>query len=157
MEQMIPSAMVPGLVTISDKKGAMQNVFPIDALELIKSGEYTLVENGAVEAARMNANPLRSSHFGTNPDFVVAEVTGIAGAVIVAATEKSAEDIIAAGDQPDAVTEAAEAAAKAAADKLEADKKAAAAKAAEDAATEEAAKKLAQAAADKAKADAAKK
>ena len=163
MEQMIPNTVgpvtvVPGLVTVKakGKNGATQNVFAIDALELIRSGEYELVENGSVEAARLNANPLRSAYAGTNLDVVVAEVTGIAGGVVVATGADSADELRAAADQADAVTAQAEANAKAAAEKLEADKAAAAKKQAEDAATEEAAKKLAETAAAKAKANATK-
>lgn len=103
MEQMLPSAMVPGLVTIKDKKGKTQNVWPIDAKELIASGEYELVENGSAEAARLNVNPLRSGRAVADPDLVVAEIAGIAGGVVVAATPEDAEKLIDAGDNADRV------------------------------------------------------
>lgn len=103
-ENLIPSAMVPGLVTIKDKKGNMQNVYPVDAKELINSGEYELVENGAIEAARMAATPLRSGQAAGIPsDLIVAEVAGIAGGVVTANTPEEAEKIIADGDNADAV------------------------------------------------------
>lgn len=103
MEQLLPSAMVPGLVTIKDKKGKTQNVWPIDAKELIAGGEYTLVDNGSAEAARMNVNPLRSGRAVADPDLIIAEVAGIAGSVVVAATPEEAEKVIEAGDNADRV------------------------------------------------------
>lgn len=93
-ETLLPTAMVPGLVTVKDKEGRLQNVWPIDAKELINSGDFELVENGAIEAARMTANPLRSDRArGLQAGAVAAEVTGIAGAVVVAEDEKAAEKI----------------------------------------------------------------
>jgi hypothetical protein len=89
-ENLLPSAMVPGLVTIEDKDGNRQNVHPIDAKELIRSGDYTLVENGAVEAARIAATPLRSGMAAGIPDdMVVTEVSGIAGAVVTASPDEA--------------------------------------------------------------------
>lgn len=104
-ESLLPEV-IPGLVQIErtaaddkntgEKKGAVKNVFPIDAKELLASGDYRLVENGAVEAARMNANPLRA--FGINPKITVAEVTGIAGQAHVANSEEEAEKLAKASD-----------------------------------------------------------
>lgn len=100
-ESLIPEV-IPGLVQIrrtagddkntGEKKGAVKNVFPIDAMDLLKSGEFELVENGAVEAARMNANPLRSA--ALNPNIVVAEVTGIAGQAHIAVDEKERDRLV---------------------------------------------------------------
>lgn len=101
MEQMLPSAMVPGLVTIKDSKGKTQNVFPIDAKELISSGAYTLVDNGSAEAARLNTNPLRSGRAVADTDVIVAEIAGIAGSVIVASDAAAAEKVKDAGDNAD--------------------------------------------------------
>lgn len=103
MEQMLPSAMVPGLVTVKDSKGKTQNLFPIDAKELIASGEYELVDNGSAEAARLNVNPLRSGRSAAAEDLVIAEVTGIAGSVVVGADEAATKAAIKAGDNADAV------------------------------------------------------
>jgi hypothetical protein len=95
-ESLIPEV-IPGLVQVKEKKtGAFKTVYPIDAKELLMSGDFELVENGAVEAARINANPLRQ--FGINPKIVVAEVTGIAGQAHVASDEKGAEKLIKASD-----------------------------------------------------------
>lgn len=107
-ESLIPEVL-PGLVQVRrkgadvksgdrvlEKKGALKTVFPIDAKELLMSGDYELVENGAVEAARINANPLRS--LGINPEITVAEVTGIAGQVHIATDEGEAEKLIKASD-----------------------------------------------------------
>lgn len=102
MEQMIPSGMIPGLVTIKGKDGKLQNVWPIDAKELITSGEYELVENGSVEAARLNANPFRGQPIA-NPEVVVAEIAGIGGGIITAANEAETKKIIASGDNADEV------------------------------------------------------
>lgn len=94
-ENLLPSAMVPGLVTVEDKDGNKQNVYPIDAKEMIRSGDYTLVENGAVEAARMAATPLRSGMAAGIPsDQIVAEVSGIAGMVVTGVDAKTTEAII---------------------------------------------------------------
>jgi hypothetical protein len=82
-ETLLPAAMVPGLVTVEDKKGKQENVFPIDAKERLASGDYKLVDNGAIEAARMAATPLRSGMAAGIPsDMVVAEVSGIEGRVV---------------------------------------------------------------------------
>ena len=91
-ETLLPTAMVPGLVTIKDKKGKMPNAFPIDAKELISSGDYELVDNGAVEAARMSATPLKLYNPGVNPDVVVAEVAGPAPMIVAAASPEAAEE-----------------------------------------------------------------
>ena len=103
MEQMIPSGMVPGLVTIVDSKGKTQNVYPIDAKELIVSGEYKLVDNGAVEAARMSSTPLKSGRVAVAADLVVAEIVGIEGQVVIGADEKQTKAAIKAGDNADNV------------------------------------------------------
>lgn len=117
-ESLIPEV-IPGLVQVKrlaaddkrtgEKKGAMKTVFPIDAKDLLRSGDYELVENGAVEAARMNANPLRQ--FSIPEKTVVAEVTGIAGQAHVANSEEEAKKLIKASDHggkevaPEAVNE----------------------------------------------------
>lgn len=101
-EQMIPSGMVPGLITVKKKDGTMQNLWPIDAKELLASGDAELVENGAVEASRINANPLRSGRISTQAEQTVAEITGIGGKVIVAEDAKAAEKAIKAGDSAEA-------------------------------------------------------
>lgn len=93
-ETLLPAAMVPGLVTVEDSKGNQRNVFPIDAKEMISSGDYELVENGAVEAARMAATPLRSGMAAGIPsDQIVAEVSGIAGMVVAHDDPKKAEEV----------------------------------------------------------------
>lgn len=107
-ENMIPSAMVPGLVTIrglkGDHKGKTQNVYPVDAKELIASGDYELVENGAVEVARLAATPLRSGlASGIPPEHLVAEISGIEGRVIVAENEAERDKVREAGDNADSV------------------------------------------------------
>jgi hypothetical protein len=104
-ESLIPEV-VPGLVQIrrkaaddkntGEKKGALKTVYPIDAKELLATGDYELIENGAVEAARLNANPLRQ--FGLNPAVTVAEVTGIAGQAHMAVDEKERDKLVAASD-----------------------------------------------------------
>lgn len=108
-ENLLPEV-VPGLVQIrrkggdlknadgvvTERKGATKNVFPIDAKELLSSGDYELVENGAVEAARINANPLRS--LGINPNITVAEVTGIAGQAHLAVDEETKDKLVKAAD-----------------------------------------------------------
>jgi len=104
-ESMMPEV-IPGYVTIKyvgsddkdsgEKKGFVKNVFPVDAREMIATGKYELVDNGAVEAARLNANPLQSTH--SNPALIVSEVVGVAGQVHVAVDEKAADAAKAAGD-----------------------------------------------------------
>lgn len=103
-ENLIPEV-IPGMVAVEyvgsdnkesgEMKGMTKNVFPIDAKELIATGKYKLVDNGAVEAARLSATPLRSAQ-AANPDVVVAEVAGVAGEVVVADTPKQAEKLAAA-------------------------------------------------------------
>ncbi len=84
-ETLLPAAMVPGLVTVEDSKGKRQNLYPIDAKELLAGGEYKLVENGAVEAARMAATPLRSGMAAGIPDDqLVVEISGVEGRVVTA-------------------------------------------------------------------------
>lgn len=101
-ETLLPTSLVPGLVTVEDQKGNQRNVYPIDAKDLIASGEFKLVDNGSAEAARLNINPLRTDRYSGDPRNVVAEVTGIAGVVVEARDEKTAQKIIKAGDTADA-------------------------------------------------------
>lgn len=94
-ETLLPAAMVPGLITIEDSKGRRQNVFPIDAVDLLRGGDYKLVENGAIEAARMAATPLRSGMASGIPsENIVAEVSGIEGRIVATATGEAAAKII---------------------------------------------------------------
>lgn len=98
-ENLIPEV-IPGMVAVKyvgatnkdtgEKNGSVKNVFPVDAKEMLATGEYKLVDNGAVEAARINAGPLRMAAAAA-PQNVVSEVTGIEGQVHVAADEASAE------------------------------------------------------------------
>ena len=91
-ENLLPSAMVPGLVTIKGKDGKTQNVYPVDAKELIASGDYELVDNGAIEAARLAATPLRSgAAAGIPDDLIIAEVSGIEGRMVTAGDAKAAQ------------------------------------------------------------------
>jgi hypothetical protein len=93
-ENLLPSAMVPGLVTVKDKKGRKQNVYPVDAKELIASGDFELVENGAIEASRLAATPLRSgSPVSAADDQIIAEVSGVAGSVVGHSDPDEAERI----------------------------------------------------------------
>lgn len=104
-ENLLPEV-IPGLVQIrrtaaddkntGEKKGSVKNVFPIDAKELLSTREYELVENGSVEAARINANPLRA--LGINPNVTVAEVTGIAGQAHLAVDEDTKDKLVKASD-----------------------------------------------------------
>lgn len=98
-ENLLPEV-IPGMVAVEyvgsdnkesgETKGMTKNVFPIDAKELIATGKYKLVDNGAVEAARLAATPLRNAQ-AANPDIVVTEVAGIGGQVHVADSPKEAE------------------------------------------------------------------
>lgn len=100
-EGMLPSAMVPGLVTVEDKKGNRQNLYPVDAKELLarQPKDYKLVENGAIEAARLAATPLRSGMAANIPDDqIVAEVSGISGRVMIGEDAKEAEAIRKSGE-----------------------------------------------------------
>jgi hypothetical protein len=111
-ENMLPSAMVPGLVTVEctksseggPKKGDRQNIYPVDAKERINQGDWKLVENGAVEASRLAATPLRSG-MASNlaADHIVAEVSGIEGRVVMADSAEEADRIREAGDNADRV------------------------------------------------------
>jgi hypothetical protein len=104
-ESLIPEV-IPGLVQVrrkaaddkntGEKKGSLKTVYPIDAKDLLMTGDYELVENGAVEAARLNANPLRQ--FSIPEKTVVAEVTGIAGQAHVAPSEEEAQKLVKASD-----------------------------------------------------------
>lgn len=90
-EDLLPTV-IPGMVGLENKKtGKVTNHFPVDAREImaISSGEYKLVDNGAVEAARLNANPLRALE--NDRSNMVAEVTGIEGQVLVAMSAEEAE------------------------------------------------------------------
>lgn len=94
-ETLLPTAMVPGLVTVKDKNGKQRNVYPIDAKELIRSGEYKLVDNGAVQAGRLNANPLSMGTTASLPqEHIAAEITGIAGMVTGSTDEKETKRMI---------------------------------------------------------------
>lgn len=65
-----PPDVLPGMVTLQyvgpdspesgEKKDHYINVFPVDARELVGTGKYKLVDNGAAEVARLNSAPLRS-------------------------------------------------------------------------------------------------
>src|ERR1043166_8870159 len=89
-ENILPEV-IPGMVAVEytgadnkdtgETKGFVKNVFPIDAKELIATGNYKLVDNGAVEAARLSATPLRSAQ-AANPNVVVTEVAGVGGQVV---------------------------------------------------------------------------
>jgi hypothetical protein len=105
-ENLIPEV-IPGMVAVQytgadnkdtgERAGMAKNVFPIDAKDLIATGNYKLVDNGAVEAARLNANPMRTVAAAT-PQTVVSEVTGIGGELHVATDAKAADAAKAAGD-----------------------------------------------------------
>lgn len=109
-ENLLPEV-IPGMVAVqyvgaddkesSEKKGSVKNVFPIDAKDLVATGNYKLVDNGSVEAARLNANPLRSAQAAA-PEVVVAEVTGVGGQVHVADDAKAAEEAKKASDSAEA-------------------------------------------------------
>jgi hypothetical protein len=106
-EGILPSAMVPGLVTVRNKKDkSTQNLYPVDAKELLAAqpDEYELVDNGAIEAARLAATPLRSGMAAGIPDErIVAEVAGLEGRVVIADSEEDRDAIVAKGDNADAV------------------------------------------------------
>lgn len=65
-----PPDILPGMITLQyvgedspesgEKKDHYVNVFPVDAKELVGTGRYKLVDNGAAEAARLNSAPLRT-------------------------------------------------------------------------------------------------
>ena len=109
-ENLLPEV-IPGMVAVQyvgaddkdsgEKKGSVNNVFPIDAKDLVATGSYKLVDNGSVEAARLNANPLRAAQAAA-PEVVVAEVTGVGGQVHVAEDAKAAEAAKKASDSADA-------------------------------------------------------
>lgn len=102
-ETLLPASMVPGMITVEDKDGNRKNVFPIDAKEMILAGSVKLVENGAIEASRMAATPLRSGYASGIPsELIVAEIAGVEGRILAAADEDTAEEIRDAGDSPDA-------------------------------------------------------
>src|ERR1043166_3537236 len=100
-ENILPEV-IPGMVAVEytgadnkdtgETKGFVKNVFPIDAKELIATGNYKLVDNGAVEAARLSATPLRSAQ-AANPNVVVTEVAGVGGQVVVAPSEEEADKL----------------------------------------------------------------
>jgi hypothetical protein len=94
-ENMLPSAMVPGLVTVECTKSSEGGP---------KKGDWKLVENGAVEASRLAATPLRSG-MASNlaADHIVAEVSGIEGRVVMADSAEEADRIREAGDNADRV------------------------------------------------------
>lgn len=67
---MHPPAVIPGMVVLQyigedsaesgEKHNHYVNVFPVDARELVNTGKYVLVDNGAAEASRLNSTPLRA-------------------------------------------------------------------------------------------------
>lgn len=90
-EDLLPT-IVPGMVGLRNKKTKkVTNHFPVDAREIltVSPGEYELVDNGAVQAARINANPLKALEADRN--LLAAEVTGIEGQVLVAMSPEEAE------------------------------------------------------------------
>jgi len=90
-EELYPTV-VPGMVGIKHKEtGKVTQHFPVDVREILTSapGKYEIVDNGAVEAARLNANPLKAAQ--ALPEQIVGEVTGIEGQVMVAMTAEQAE------------------------------------------------------------------
>lgn len=98
-EALLPTAMVPGLVTIKDKDGNQRNVYPIDAKELLATGEWELVQNGAIQAARLNANPLMMGTTAQIPqENIAAEVTGLAGSVVGSTDPEETKRMIDAAD-----------------------------------------------------------
>lgn len=100
-ENILPEV-IPGMVAVEytgadnkdtgETKGFVKNVFPIDAKELIATGNYKLVDNGAVEAARLAATPLRRAA-PARPDTVITEVAGVAGEVVLAPTPEEADKL----------------------------------------------------------------
>jgi hypothetical protein len=102
-ETLIPASMVPGLVTVELKDGTKKNLYPVDAKEIIANGDAKLVENGAIEASRMAATPLRSGYASGIPaDQIIAEVAGVEGRIVAASTAEEAEEVIEAGNSADA-------------------------------------------------------
>jgi len=100
-ENILPEV-IPGMVAVEytgqdnkesgETKGMVKNVFPIDAKELIATGKYKLVDNGAVEAARLAATPLRRAA-PARPDSVSTEVAGVTSEVVVSPTPQEAEKL----------------------------------------------------------------
>ncbi len=107
-ENMIPEV-IPGMVAVQyagqdnkdsgEKAGMVKNVFPVDAKEMIASGQYKLVDNGAVEAARINATSLRLYNPVHPSKLVVADVAGIASQLHLAKDEQEAEKAKATSEQ----------------------------------------------------------
>jgi hypothetical protein len=90
-EDLYPT-IAPGMVGLRNKETKVVSAhFPVDAREIltISQGEYEMVDNGAVEAARMNANPLKALE--TSRALIHSEVVGIEGQVLVAMSEEDAE------------------------------------------------------------------
>ena len=90
-EDLLPTV-VPGMVGLRNKKTKkVTNHFPVDVREIMTTapGQYEIVDNGAVEAARLNANPLKALE--ADRSLMHAEVTGIEGQVLVAMTPEQAE------------------------------------------------------------------
>ena len=90
-EDLLPT-IVPGMVGLKNKKsGKTTNHFPVDAREIltVSPGEYEIVDNGAAQAARLNANPLKALEVDRN--LLHTEVTGIEGQVLVAMSPEDAE------------------------------------------------------------------
>lgn len=90
-EDLMPTV-IPGMVGLKHKKtGRISQHFPVDAREIlsISRGEYDIVDNGAAQAARMNANPLHALQ--ADSKLIHSEVTGVEGQVLVAMTPEQAE------------------------------------------------------------------
>lgn len=120
-EDLIPT-IIPGMVSVSyvgkdddqKKNPANQNkvVFPIDAKELVATGDWKVNNDGAVQAARLNVNPLSGQPIDLAT--VKTEVTGIAGQVHLDTGDNSGTHVQdTAGSTEKATDKAADAPAKA--------------------------------------------
>jgi len=81
----------PGLVGLKNKKsGAVTQHHPVDIREILEvcKGQYEIVQNGAIEAARLSATPL--SMMQQASDSIAYEVTGQEGMVMVMMTKEEA-------------------------------------------------------------------
>lgn len=87
-ESFLAESMVPGMVALRDKKGKVTQHFPVDAREIMtqQPGEFKMVTNGSVEAARMNPLPLQLAQ-----DTAAAQVVGLEGQVLVAMSAEDAQ------------------------------------------------------------------
>jgi hypothetical protein len=89
-EELLPS--IAGMVQLRHKKQkTIQNHFPVDAREIMtqQPNEFEIVDNGSMEAGRVNANPLRAAEAGSG--LTLAEITGVGGSVMVAMSPEDAE------------------------------------------------------------------